>query len=625
MSDQKEHLFLYTIGPVQSFIASARKTRDLWAGSYLLSYLVQTGLDFIKRNGVTDTNVIFPDPDAASGAPDMALLPNRFLALVPDSDRVNVKNLGHNVTNEIQAKFNNIIKFGINKFNLPQEIEKFSHRQARDFLETYWVAIPFKEGSSYAAQYEAIETALCGRKNLKTFVQPDEPEGSLKCSMCGEREAAHPKGVTRIPAVKKFWEKISLGNPRFADSEYLCFICLAKRFLPEYFSVEDTRFPSTAEVAAAAYKGIIFGSDEYLELEEAAGSGNMLDRQGWHLPKNKIRFGVGETLDAMWLYKENYTLKRFQAQNKDLTEDNVKALSREAKKGEGNNKPLDVLQKCFGKPTPYYAVLAMDADNMGKRIKAVESIEAHRHISRQLAGFAKDDARKIVEEDHLGKLIYSGGDDILALVNIDHLFCVMETLRKSFSVRFNRDFSELGGFSLSCGVCVSHYKNPFSTTLRTANEMVKFAKTDEKFLYDPRNAFAIMVLSHSGNFKKVAANWESGESDTPTVIDELQEIKSLLDKKVLSNNFIYTLKREFAPLMDQKGQINNDVFLLSELQRLMWRALDRKNLEESGKTRKDIMKIGANLRCFFDSMNYNLANFISLLEITNFISREATS
>ncbi len=31
------HLFLFTLGPVQSFIAQARKTQDLYAGSETLS------------------------------------------------------------------------------------------------------------------------------------------------------------------------------------------------------------------------------------------------------------------------------------------------------------------------------------------------------------------------------------------------------------------------------------------------------------------------------------------------------------------------------------------------------------------------------------------------------------
>lgn len=615
MSDQKQHLFLYTIGPVQSFIASARKTRDLWAGSYLLSYLVQTGLDYINAQGISNDDVIFPDPNASAEPSYMALLPNRFLVLIPQID---VKTLAGGVTDRLKSEFAKIIKFGINRFGSSSEIEDFSDRQEQDFLETYWVSIPFKKDSPYAEQYEAIETALAGRKNLKIFKQLD-PEGSLKCSMCGEREALHPKGVTDIPKVKTFWEDTSPGNHGFSDNEYLCFICLAKRFLPDYFKekgrIADTRFPSTAEVAAASYKNIAFGKYEYWMLERICGEPNMLGRQGWHLPKNKDQFHSGPTLDVTWLYEDKYTLDRFRSHNKTLTEDNAKNCK----------KWLVETQKRFGRPSPYYAVLAMDADNMGERIKAVDSIDAHQKISRALAVFARDDARKILEEDHLGKLIYSGGDDILALVNIDHLFFVMETLRKRFADRFNKNFSGIGRFSLSCGVCVSHYKNPFSTTLRTASEMVKLAKTGEEFLYDPRNAFAIMVLTHSGNFKKAAAKWEPGESGASTLIDELQKLKALLDKKVLSNNFIYTLKQEFAPLLDQKGVIDNDAFLLSELQRLMWRAVDRKNLEESGKTRQDITDIGSNLCCFFDSMNYNLANFISLLEITNFISREATS
>jgi CRISPR-associated protein Cmr2 len=32
------------IGPVQDFIAQARSTRDLWSGSYLLSWLLAAGL-----------------------------------------------------------------------------------------------------------------------------------------------------------------------------------------------------------------------------------------------------------------------------------------------------------------------------------------------------------------------------------------------------------------------------------------------------------------------------------------------------------------------------------------------------------------------------------------------------
>ncbi|MBM3853646.1 MAG: type III-B CRISPR-associated protein Cas10/Cmr2, partial [Verrucomicrobia bacterium] len=97
---------LFQIGPVQDFIAQARKTQDLWAGSYLLSFLVAQGMLAIAEEIGPDA-IIFPQ---LRGVPladlhwwktgrvgDLELrashsnelltpnLPNRFLALVPAS------------------------------------------------------------------------------------------------------------------------------------------------------------------------------------------------------------------------------------------------------------------------------------------------------------------------------------------------------------------------------------------------------------------------------------------------------------------------------------------------------------------------------------------------------------
>ena len=46
------------IGPVQSFIEAARKTEDLWMGSYILSYLVATAMEKVQGDGV---EIIYPD------------------------------------------------------------------------------------------------------------------------------------------------------------------------------------------------------------------------------------------------------------------------------------------------------------------------------------------------------------------------------------------------------------------------------------------------------------------------------------------------------------------------------------------------------------------------------------
>ena len=51
---------LFQIGPVQDYISQARRTLDLWSGSYLLSYLIGAGLRHIALNYGPD-NVIFPN------------------------------------------------------------------------------------------------------------------------------------------------------------------------------------------------------------------------------------------------------------------------------------------------------------------------------------------------------------------------------------------------------------------------------------------------------------------------------------------------------------------------------------------------------------------------------------
>ncbi len=51
---------------------------------------------------------------------------------------------------------------------------------------------------------------------------------------------------------------------------------------------------------------------------------------------------------------------------------------------------------------------------MGKTIDNQKTPDAHRTISRALAGFAQEAATTV--RQHEGELIYSGGDDVLALL-----------------------------------------------------------------------------------------------------------------------------------------------------------------------------------------------------------------
>jgi CRISPR-associated protein Cmr2 len=51
--------FHFTLGPVQGFVSQARRTRDFWAGSFLLSWLSGVAMAATEQMGGTIT---FPIP-----------------------------------------------------------------------------------------------------------------------------------------------------------------------------------------------------------------------------------------------------------------------------------------------------------------------------------------------------------------------------------------------------------------------------------------------------------------------------------------------------------------------------------------------------------------------------------
>jgi len=113
---RKPAFLLFQLGPVQAFIAQAKTTRDLWAGSYILSYLnakamcriaEEYGPDHIifpqiKGNPIIDrmlwseygNELEFTDEAYRQWCAKQLLtpsLPNRFLAIIPHKDAAKVQ------------------------------------------------------------------------------------------------------------------------------------------------------------------------------------------------------------------------------------------------------------------------------------------------------------------------------------------------------------------------------------------------------------------------------------------------------------------------------------------------------------------------------------------------------
>ncbi len=174
------HLFLFTIGPVQSFIAQARKTQDLYAGSQLLSDLMEDAMNWMIDHGyihyqsMEDNDLIFPDLNVISK-------PNRFVSFVSTDD---VVKMGQDLSEHIQDK---VLEYAQPLFDFKKE-EHFNQliiEHLKDYFKTYWVARKVDKTTPYSIElYQRLERDLGMVKNVRAFKQLSGK--GRKCSVNGE-------------------------------------------------------------------------------------------------------------------------------------------------------------------------------------------------------------------------------------------------------------------------------------------------------------------------------------------------------------------------------------------------------------------------------------------------------
>ncbi|RLC11090.1 MAG: hypothetical protein DRI57_19430 [Deltaproteobacteria bacterium] len=148
------HLFLFTIGPVQSFIAQARKTQDLYSGSRILSDLIDEAINTLDKSGIIDSNdLIFPNRKIQSK-------PNRLLAILKTDDPGKI---GNDVEDAVRRRFKASAEKALKKNSIRELPELRSHIE--NFLKIYWVALPCN--GNYSEKYEEIERLLGAVKNVR--------------------------------------------------------------------------------------------------------------------------------------------------------------------------------------------------------------------------------------------------------------------------------------------------------------------------------------------------------------------------------------------------------------------------------------------------------------------------
>lgn len=525
-------------------------------------------------------------------------------------------------------------------------------------------------GILYPAVYELAERSLAAAKAARPFAALDQQ--GHRCTQCGEREWLTDRrdllGTNRTDRQKdSVWGQLAGKRRSWAkEGEHLCAVCTAKRLWPTLFAAEVSRIVgkpidrfvvSTHALALATSLGRLLAD---WTIESGIQLADLSRQHGIHgddpvaLPK-ALHTQMRRTVDA----NTAYVLKRLPATIERLRDADDRS-------------PMDkALVDLFGKdskPEAYYALIQMDGDRMGAWLAGNEdryklsyretwhpqvraqvdrfaqhdealrdylttlrppSPARHAAISQALNDFSIHLARHVVEDCVKGKLLYAGGDDVLALVAVDDLFDAMQLLRLAYSGLAPHDNMKLGGhlgalrpgggerqrglllkdgFGLlggrlmtlmghkataSMGAVVAHHQAPLGMVLRQLREAEGRAKNHQRKNAAgqdiDRDAFCIRVLKRGGGEVNVTSPWWPVDADQrpeagTSALRLMKDLRDELAQTSFSRGAIYRAQLWFEGMTDEQGD-NDDERWRAQLAGSLAYQFDRQNKDADGKQR----------------------------------------
>lgn len=521
------HLVLYHIGPVQDFIRSSRRSRDLWFGSWLLSELSKTAaLEIVEQNGGDLAwSLISPAPETLSQLKsDEFNVANRIIArtrkdpaVLGEAVRARVISRLHEISDEAFSRIESVAEFD----------RKTADLQVDDLLEFFWVSCPL--GDNYARTRFQAESLMAARKVTRDFNASTWGSSQNKSSLDGLRESVIPK---------KAYSKRNKDQNRLKrelrtkygvrEGEYLCGVGMLKRHGKRG---EQEHFYSTSHMAAMPLLDRLNEShrqavNDYISRLKELGIGSDALNT---VPVPHEIFGRN---DGQLLFSERLA-DYFDG---DDLEQAQKALDK-------------FLEEVFkeDRPIPYYVLLQADGDNMGMIINEQETIDEHRELSRRLSTFAQK-ADPIVTEYH-GCLIYAGGEDVLALLPMHTAIECAKKLADTFAQDM-ADFTVLDPQtnkdirpSLSAGLAIVHHLEPLSNSLEAVRQAEKYAKSIKG-----KNALAITLTKRGGSERTIGGTWG-------TLDQRLEYFIDLFLKEDISTQAAYELET-LAMTLEGSGDDN---------------------------------------------------------------------
>jgi CRISPR-associated protein Cmr2 len=450
-------------------------------------------------------------------------------------------------------------------------------------------------GVLYPAIHDLAERSLAAAKSARVFAQ--QPQEGWRCSLTGEAEWL----TTDREQLKKsyrqqtdtLWAKIAGKKPSWAkEGELLSALPAIKRLWPTIFAEEVGKALNPNDDGRAPDVGRFVVSTHTMALAHQLDA--WLEKGGLTTTELTDRLNESGVESVALPHK----LLRRHWPNPDALRD-AKRLPGLL---ENKNDDETAYRKAEGlirttlkvdRLETYYALVMMDGDHMGAILSGDEKTQIsylqgfhpqvrhgfkrhaetqpkigeygaqkrppspnrHLAISGALNDFSQTVVRHVIESENLGRVLYAGGDDVLAMLPVADLLPAMQRLRQAYSgdcpgdgeidrghaakkntLLCKNGFAWLDGrlmrmmgrnATASCGAVVAHHQAPLGAVMRELRTAEKRAKTQ-----GGRDAFSITLIKRSGGALFLTEKW--GEA-----LAVLEKLIEFLRAKDVSHRAVY--------------------------------------------------------------------------------------
>ena len=439
-------------------------------------------------------------------------------------------------------------------------------------------------GVLYPAVVELAERVMAAAKAVRPFGQSEQK--GWRCALTGESE-----WLTTDPAQLQksyrqqddtLWARVAARKPAWAKKgEHLGALPAIKRLWPTLFAEEAGRALGDKDIGRFVISthtmALAHQLDQWLEGGGLTGEGfaaEIKTADTAALPRRLIqRHGRNPALADAKRIPGLLDAAR-EAEDDSAYERARRLVRKTLTAGTGSAEEVRL--------ETYYALVLMDGDHMGRILSGDEKtaiayresfhpqvrkgfddhaakqglvrkygaqkrpVSPNRHlaISGALNDFSQTVVRHVVEEEHLGRVIYAGGDDVLAMLPVADLLSTMQRLRHAYSghdpehaggvhqgLTLRDGFATLkirrGGTerlqvmrmmgtnaTASCGTVIAHHKAPLGAVMRELRAAESRAKKE-----GGRDAFSLTVIKRSGGALYLTAKW----GEPVTLLGELRD------------------------------------------------------------------------------------------------------